>query len=678
MIEKENKPADVMPDCLRKSQKEINAILDDLKKQLTGIDPVDLLAKTNVAGFVLRTDFLSDFEDYRFEWKKFTDASPFLLSFYFVHAVEYGEKKISFQNLMSIIQTITDLLFNRNLENDDEEESLIGYGQTEITEILMPFRFLEVQTLCHKLDQVIFDEFSIRSDCLISDLHNFLSGIFHPKRKGGETFRYFIENFDEFYDRSNFEFVGGSKEVIKSVSGEIGGHTEVPFDTNTPLTVLDKIRKCFLNIDGRLYAFDDRLITSRFCKYLERVLNTSKDRQIFINDTKSLWSEELTRGLFEQFLPGGKYYQNNHYFLGRKDRFENDGIYIFNGIVFVIEVKAGKLSPESIYANRESVTKSYREQAEKGIQQCERTSNYISDSETSIFYNKKNEPQLSISQSTITRVISVCITFEEEKCFLPGFQMRNNNSGQITPVVINFYDLAVVFEYLSSPTLIVKYLYERSLPVFEKRLYIDDELALLGIFTKVSINLSRILNHPADQTDDNISNIYFDDSDFAHEIEMHFENNDPKPNFNIQPIFMELINEADKQIDSDLMDLLLKILGESPESLKTLYTKFRKRNNSGNFAPQSLRVIDKRGTNKEKALVLMRRSSSPFDKKRTLGYLSNRFNAHINLKVIFVAYIKGDSIDLKKYQRSDQIFSNPEIQQIGEKMSSFILEHKFD
>ena len=141
---------------------------------------------------------------------------------------------------------------------------------------------------------------------------------------------------------------------------------------------------------------------------------------------------------------------------------------------------------------------------------------------------------------------------------------------------------------------------------------------------------------------------------------------------------MELINEADKQIDSDLMDLLLKILGESPESLKTLYTKFRKGNNSGNFAPQSLRVIDKRGTNKEKALVLMRRPSSPFDKKRTLGYLSNRFNAHINLEVIFVAYIKGDSIDLKKYQRSDQIFSNPEIQQIGEKMSSFILEHKFD
>ena len=678
MEERKDKLAGTILDDLRKSSDEIDAILNSLKESLVGIDPVDLLAKVNVSSIVLRSNFLLDYNNYSREWKKYRDAFCFLFAFYLVYSVDCGEKKISLVELNSLVQTIDGLLFNRNLENESDEESLIGYGQTEITEILLPFRFLEIQTLCKKLDGVILDEFSIDSDCLILDLYNFLSGIFRPKRDGGISFEYFIENFDEFFDESDFEFTGESRTIIESVSGEIGSQNHIPFNINTPLSILDKSKKCFLNINGHLYSFDDGLLASRFCKYLERTLNTSQVRQIIINDAKASWSEELTRKLFEQHLPGGQYFQNNHYFLSKKDRFENDGLYIFNGIVFVIEVKAGKLSPESVYENQQEVIESYRRQVEKGINQCLRTANYINKSENSIFYNQRNEEQLKINRSAFNRVISVCITFEEEKCFLPGFQARDNHSNDITPVVINFYDLAVVFDYLSSPTLIAKYLYERSLPVNEKRLYIDDELTLLGMFTNTSVNLSGILNHPIDGINNHISNIYFDDSDFAHEIEMHCENNEPKPDFNIHPMLMNLIMEADKQLDKDLLDLLIEILSESQKCLESLFVKFRKRNNSGGFAPQTLRAIDRSGTNKEKALVFMKHPSSPFDKKKALGYLSNRFSTHASLGTMFVAFFKRDNVELKKYQKSDEIFNDPEVKQLGDSMKLFILEHKLD
>lgn len=678
MEDRKDKLAGTILDGLRKSSDEIDAILNNLKESLIGIDPVDLLAKVNISSMVLRSNFLLDYNDYSREWKKYKDAFCFLSAFYLVYSVDFGEKKISFVELNSLVQTVDGLLFNRNLENESDEESLIGYGQTEITEILSPFRFLEIHTLCKKLDEVIMDEFSIDSNRLILDLYDFLSGIFHLKRDGGISFEYFIDNFDEFFDKSNFEFIGKSRNIIESVSGGIGSQNHIPFDINTPLSILDKTKKCFLNIDGHLYSFDDGLITSRFCKYLERTLNTSRERQIVINDIKASWSEELVKELFEQYLPGGQYFQNNHYFLSKKDRFENDGLYIFNGIVFAIEVKAGKLSPESVYKNSQKVIESYREQVEKGVKQCQRVANYINKPEVSIFYNEKNEEQLAINRSTVNTVISVCITFEEEKCFLPGFQVRDNNSSQIKPVVINFYDLAVVFDYLSSPTLIVKYLYERALPVAEKRLYIDDELTILGIFTNVSVNLSGILNRPVDEINDGASNIYFDDSDFAHEIEMHYENNEPKPDFNIHPMLMNLIMKADKQLDNDLLCLLIEILSESQKSLETLFVKFRRGNNSGGFAPQTLRVIDRSGTNKEKALVFMKRPSSPFDKKKTLGYLYNRFSVHTNLDAIFVAFFRGDSVELKKYQRIDNFFSDPEVQRIGNEMKLSILEHELD
>lgn len=674
---KDNSTGTILDD-LRKSPNEVDAILNNLKESLVGIDPVDLLAKVNISSAVLRSNFLLDYNNYSHEWKKYRDAFCFLFAFYLVYSVDFGEKKISFAELKSLVQTVNGLLFNRNLENESDEASLIGYGQTEITEILSPFRFLEIQTLCKKLDEVIMDEFSIDSDRLILDLHNFLSGIFRLKRDGGISFEYFIENFDEFFEESNFEFTGESRIIIESISGEIGSQNHILFDINTPLSILDKSKKCFLNINGHLYSFDDGLLTSCFCKYLERTLNTSQVRQIIINDVKASWSEELTRKLFEQYLPGGQYFQNNHYFLSKNGRFENDGIYIFNGIVFVIEVKAGKLSPESVYENQQKVIESYRGQVEKGINQCQRTANYINKTEISVFYNERNEEQLIINRSEVNRVISVCVTFEEEKCFLPGFQVRDNHSNDITPVVINFYDLAVVFDYLSSPTLIVKYLYERTLPVTEKRLYIDDELTLLGMFTNTSINLSGILNHSIDEIGDHVSNIYFDDSDFAHEIEMHYENNEPKPDFNIHPMLMNLITEADKRLDNDLLGLLIEILRESQKSLETLFIKFRRGNNSGGFAPQTLRVIDRSAANKERALVFMKRPTSPFDKKKALGYLSNRFSAHTNLDTIFVAFVKRDNVELKKYQKSDEIFNDPEVKQLGESMNLFILEHELD
>ena len=84
MEDRKDKLACTILDDLRKSSNETNAILNNLKELLIGIDPVDLLAKVNVSSMVLRSDFLLDYNDYSYEWKKYRDAFCFLSAFYLV------------------------------------------------------------------------------------------------------------------------------------------------------------------------------------------------------------------------------------------------------------------------------------------------------------------------------------------------------------------------------------------------------------------------------------------------------------------------------------------------------------------------------------------------------------------------------------------------------------------
>jgi len=611
-------------------------------------------------------------------WTIFIDAYPFLLSYYLTHLVHCGSGVISKLNLDILIEKIYRI--RRSLKNENDEQSLIGYGQTEITEILHPFRFLQIETLCPMLNNLIFEHFKIKSSTLVSEIEHFVKKLYSLKREGGVSFEYFIDHFSEFYDYTNFEFTGESISIIHSISGSIGSENASFFDYKTPLSLLDKSKKCFLEVDGHFYSFEDGLVLSRLCKYLEQILKTDTKHQIELNDIKSTWSEGAVRDLFEQILIGGKYYQNNYYFANKKSRFENDGIYFFNGVVFVIEVKAGKVTPDSVYENFNDVIESYREQVERGVKQCQRTFDYIQNSKLVTFYDDKNVPKLKIDKDEIKMIIPICVTFEEEKCYLPGFNIRNTNSAKQLPVTINFYDLLTVFNYLDNNVLIVKYLYERTLPVLEKRLHIDDELPLLGIFTKTSLNLSDFLAQPIDQDipDKNIKEIYIDDSYYANDIELYYECNGPKANFNIHPRFLAILKETNKILDKNLLYICVKILGLSTSCLKDFCDQFQKSNNGGNFAPKAIGIVRKDSNKIEKIFVLMNRPSSAFVKNKSLGYLYNEFNSNKDLEVIVVAYVRGEDVSIHKYLKNDDALKKLEVQETSKELKPLICDYKLN
>ena len=56
-------------------------------------------------------------------------------------------------------------------------------------------------------------------------------------------------------------------------------------------------------------------------------------------------------------------------------------------------------------------------------------------------------------------IFKLTVTFEEMGSFLPGYLIRKENIKR--NIVVNFYDLYVILDYLGNPALSIKYFQER-------------------------------------------------------------------------------------------------------------------------------------------------------------------------------------------------------------------------
>ncbi|MCI2068585.1 MAG: hypothetical protein LKJ88_03305 [Bacilli bacterium] len=652
---------------------------DCIKDLLFGVDLIDLLGKLSDSSFLLLT---TCFPDYKVGGKNYCgvdNAFIFLFAFLMTHKIVPGNRRLNYEDLLSLVYSINKTIVNFKCANEntvDDNLEEIRYCQNEITEVLMPFKGKILDFVLDSENDFLkkhldFDAGYIKQ-WLYKVYDNFIG--FHVPSK--ITFREFIDNYSRYRQTDCFIVPKDDKiwPIAEFMSAEFGSLNENAFFLGSLMAPIDKFRKIFINSDGNIYCFSLDLVSSRFIRCLEGYINhhflTEVHEEWSSNEKKSF--ETFVANQFIKYFPGCEYLKNNHFSEGKGFGFENDGLCLYKGILFIVEVKGGKVTPDSVFESPEKVGESYKLLIEKGIKQCQRVLATLSLKHKLDIVGNDNKVIRSIDEKEVAEAIPICVTFEEMGAYLPGFNMRNQGSGLgVNVVVINVFDLIMVMDFLNSPLFTVKYFQERMIGCKDKRFIIDDEMTILGLFCYKTMNLSGLLEqNMKDRSNEADTGIYFCDSDWGRDIEIYYSQCALGISPNSKPVFCfsktaEWLSVAlNSNTDRQLFEIMLHILDSSPEDQESFYRKIQDLRKEKK-APLALRITEKNGL--DFSLIFADRPVTSFDHKLVLSYIYFYYKEQKNLSLIYIAYIRRNECSILAVHRDDERLKDDEIQNLAKR-----------
>ncbi len=607
-------------------------------KRLELYDTYDLMAKISCASFFMRTTVFqkSENELNPFEYSK---VILYLTSLYITRGFKSGVQYIKYEELKILVEDINKYIFlNRDYKKSDEVEA-IALSQSMGSEVLGKFKSYYILTL-FEYQKSILTEMRISKDEFVEDVFNYLKFYDLKTQFDNITFEEYINNFNN-YDNSNFIYNGKFQPIMDSLTCGCGIYPNL-YSIHNPFYSMDITKCCFIKIKDKKCCFIPGIITGKLPKYFTNAI--PKEQTSLWYENRKSWSENSVASLFYKNFPDADILDNNFYYLGKKrHRSENDIIVGFKGFLFIIEVKAASVTPDSVYENEDAVIDSYHKQIEEGNNQCNRIEEILINEGNISLYNEDNSLKTTINKNDYEEIFKITVTFEEMGSFLPGFMNRKNSStGNI---IINFYDLLTVMDYLSNPTYIIKYFQERKLIVPSKCI-IHDELVYLGIFTTECIHFSKYIKSMADKRKE-FGYIFFPEVDFISEIENYYNNVSQKGPFKINKLVQKVMNVNYKNISSFEMSNLIGILNLSVDNHDIIEEKY---NNPYNRTVFRFR---KKDVNMEYVVVIKK------NKKECMEIVADYFHSHSEVNKIIIIYFDASKTKITTIKRS-----NPELKKI--------------
>jgi hypothetical protein len=661
--------------------------IESLFSHLFGVDVFDLLGKLSDSSFLLLTTCFSDFSDECNKRNEIDNSCIFLQSFLMTHKVQSGDKKLNYDELMTIVELTNGIMTKFRAANDtadDDDFEGIRYGQNEITEVLMPFREVSLNGVLKAENDVLRECLGISAKDILDWLTKFGENSITGFDPGSITFRKFINDYDQYRSKKCFELPDSDamRPIAESMSVKVGSLGEAEFKPGSLMTPIDKFRKIFFNDNGVFYCFSFDLISSRFVRCLERYVSGIRPdvHQTWSTNEKRFY-EILVADIFKKAFPGCQYFSNNYFLEKKGKRFENDGLCLYKGVLYVVEVKGGKADPDSIYDNPNDVKKSYQSIVNEGIDQCEKVIDLMSAKQKLEILDSENVGKFIINDSDVFEAIPICVAFEEMGAYLPGYNLRSQSSVFGSNVVVmNVFDFLTVLDFLDSPLFITKYFHERMIGCRDKRYLLDDELTVLGLFSFSSMNLSGLFESQSKKTDSlNAAEIYFDDQDWEQEIEVYYSQmalgaaSNPKPSIKCSELATLLSNGIDANVDGYLFSLLLSILHLSKNEQDVLLQKMRRCRKNGYF-PQTIRIG--RNNGEEIALMVFERPVTDFDKKKMMSCVLQYYGSHLALKRIYVASIRRMECSFELFLRDDERLRDEKVIELSKRIDFSVTGHK--
>lgn len=608
-------------------------------KRLELYDTYDLMAKISCASFFLRTTVFikSENELNPFEYKK---AILFLISLYITRGFKSGIQYIKYNELRILVEDINKYFFaSRDYTNSDEVEA-IALSQSMGSEVLSGFKRYYILTL-FEYQKSILSEMKIPKDEFVEDVFNYLKFYDLKIQFDNITFEEYINKFNEL-DNSNFTYNGKFQSIMDSLTCGCGMYPDL-YSIHNPFYSMDIAKCCFIKIMDRKCCFIPEIITGKLPKYFTNAI--PKEQTSLWYENRKAWSENSVASVFYNNFPEAIILDNNFYYLGKKKhRCENDIIVEFKGFLFIIEVKAANVTPDPVYKNEDAVIASYHQQIEEGINQCNRVEEILINEGNISLFNEDNSLKTIINKDDYEEIFKMTVTFEEMGSFLPGFMNRKNSStGNI---IINFYDLFTVMDYLSNPAYIIKYFQERKLIVPSKCI-IHDELVYLGIFTTVCIHFSEYINSMVEEKKE-FGYMFFPEVEFISEIENYYENvNQEKIPFIINNLVRKIMSVNYNHISNFEMSHLIGILNLSMDNHDMIEQKFN--------SPYKKLVIRfrKKDLDIEYAVIVEK------TKKECMKIAADYFHSHSEVDKIVIIYFDASKTKITTIKRT-----NPELKKM--------------
>ena len=621
---------------------------------------VDLLEKLVCLRFFIQTDRLQCDETNRDYFRNIFNVSfCFLYPFLLHYKVEHGNIKIRFNDLFLICKIIVEHITVSEFIDSQyfckENIGKIDYIQNNLTDLIGQFKKVPTSIVLNCESELIKEKYNVSTKDIVDELIEiFTNKIYVFMKEEMVDISKFVDNFEIYINTDNFIVSKECKSytLCHDLSTEFGSLSNEKFSFKNPLSIINLSRKIFLKYNGLIYNLCDDLICGRLNRSIESLFTSKNEKDKWRQNYKT-GTEGLLKEVMEHYLPCGKYYENNYYKDSNGNICENDGIYDYYNFLFCIEIKGNKFNPDSIRENVEKVDKSYNEVIEKAKSQVVRLKEKLNGQTSFNILNSDGSVKCKIEGIENKKIICICVYFEDIGTLLAGLSSNEDNT-----IHISFYDLFLVFNFLVNPFLISKYLYERSLPLNEKRFYLNDELTFLSMF-RTNIHLNYFLNSVKIpfSDDSNVKNIFFCNEDFGSEIEIYFLNGKNKPPIEINNFIGRLITYQDFSVlDDNLFGAIYYLLDQNDAHLNNLEIAFNERNKGNTRKPLSLIL-----NNKEErffALIFISRGHNPYQKKQNLAYVKKYFKCREYLDVIYLLEIGKDYTEVKKINKNSKLLNN--------------------
>ena len=258
-----------------------------------------------------------------------------------------------------------------------------------------------------------------------------------------------------------------------------------------PLRIWPTFKRPFLKVDGRHYCFDGSMLFDHFYRQLEKQAFKVGEsvKQRWIEGRKRI-SESLPFDYLHRLLPGSHSLREVYYHLdesGKKKRYEADGLLMYDGHLFIVEVKSGAFTYTSPATDAPSHVQSLRNLVSDPAKQGQRVLRYLRESSVARFYDEVGNEKAALRLSDYRHVTLCAITldpFTEMAARIQHLHAVGVEVGDEPIWALSIDDLRVYADLFTNPLEFLHFVEQRRNAFRSPVLQLDDELDHLGMYLK--------------------------------------------------------------------------------------------------------------------------------------------------------------------------------------------------
>lgn len=263
-----------------------------------------------------------------------------------------------------------------------------------------------------------------------------------------------------------------------------------------PLRVWPNFKRPFIKLEGKFYCFDAHCLFDHLYRALQKIiLRLRPDYSELWNSKQKEISEEIPIKLMSTLLPDATILKSIYYQWPTGERkqlnwCEADAVLVFEGHIFVIEVKGGAFTHTPPATDFPAYIRSVENLIFKPAMQGERFLDYLESNDEVAIYEKKGKNFVEIgklrgSEFHHKQICTVTLDpFTEIAAKGQSLGKLGHDFGERNIWSFSIDDLRVYSEIFKNPLIFLHYTEQRMRAFVDDKIQTEDELDFVGLYLK--------------------------------------------------------------------------------------------------------------------------------------------------------------------------------------------------